>query len=560
MITKISIENFKGIGDRVTIPIRPITLLFGPNSAGKSTIMHAIHYAREILERHNLDVNGTVTGGDSVDLGGFCQLIHRHDLKNSVRLRFDFETEELWNLYNEGASAEEVTRHLRIDENLDSWASSLGETKQAAVELVVSWSHLLGKPFVSAYRLYLAGELFSEITASADGRSVVLETLKVDNPAITTVRGWGDPSSKQDYDGPTLEAMYPEPDASCLDLCLRDIRSQFTEIGDGPIPLLGMRDALPRAGWDLRTAFLDRDNLRENGGDEERALWRLAAAIMQELSDMITAPLELLRSWLRQLRYVGPIREVPPPDHTPPRYLDHSRWASGLAAWDMLASPGNSDLVQSVSDWLWNDDRLDTGYQVEAKRVREIESYLQERMLRMEWEEGEPSDLVKDIVDELESLPERQRVYLRDVEKGVDLPACSVGLGISQVVPVIVAVLDQRGHVVQLEQPCLHLHPTQQAAVGDLLIEGALRGSGKTLLVETHSEHMILRILRRIRQTNQGQPFNDIAVRPEHVIALYVEPRDGQTNTFEIAIGEDGEFLQPWPDKFFDQDYEERYG
>jgi hypothetical protein len=71
---------------------------------------------------------------------------------------------------------------------------------------------------------------------------------------------------------------------------------------------------------------------------------------------------------------------------------------------------------------------------------------------------------------------------------------------------------------------------------------------------------MILRILRRIRQSHQDQPFKGIAVGPEDVIALYVEPRDGQTSAFEIAIGEDGEFLQPWPDKFFDQDYEERYG
>ena len=42
MITRIAIENFKGIGDRVEIPIKPITLLFGPNSAGKSTLMYAI--------------------------------------------------------------------------------------------------------------------------------------------------------------------------------------------------------------------------------------------------------------------------------------------------------------------------------------------------------------------------------------------------------------------------------------------------------------------------------------------------------------------------------------
>ena len=60
-------------GDRqsvVTIPLKPITLLFGPNSAGKSTIFHAMHYAREVMERHNLDADKTQSGGDFVDILG----------------------------------------------------------------------------------------------------------------------------------------------------------------------------------------------------------------------------------------------------------------------------------------------------------------------------------------------------------------------------------------------------------------------------------------------------------------------------------------------------------
>ncbi len=91
MITRISIENFKGIGDRVVIPIRPITLLFGPNSAGKSTIMHAFHYAREILERHNLDADTTVAGGDAINSGGFREMVHRHERDRQITLRFDLD-------------------------------------------------------------------------------------------------------------------------------------------------------------------------------------------------------------------------------------------------------------------------------------------------------------------------------------------------------------------------------------------------------------------------------------------------------------------------------------
>lgn len=74
-LTRIEIENFKGIGSRQKIDLRPITLLFGPNSAGKSTILQALHYLREILERGNVDPDRTIAGG-LIDLGGFATLVH----------------------------------------------------------------------------------------------------------------------------------------------------------------------------------------------------------------------------------------------------------------------------------------------------------------------------------------------------------------------------------------------------------------------------------------------------------------------------------------------------
>src|SRR5262245_26130009 len=91
MLTSISLENFKGIRDRMTIPLSPITLLFGANSSGKSTIMQAIHYAREILERRNLNPDRTLAGGESVDLGGFLNLLHNHDPNKTISLRFDLD-------------------------------------------------------------------------------------------------------------------------------------------------------------------------------------------------------------------------------------------------------------------------------------------------------------------------------------------------------------------------------------------------------------------------------------------------------------------------------------
>ena len=62
LITAMEIENFKGIGRPMRVEFRPITLLFGNNSAGKSTVLHALCYAHEILSHGNVDVHQTDIG------------------------------------------------------------------------------------------------------------------------------------------------------------------------------------------------------------------------------------------------------------------------------------------------------------------------------------------------------------------------------------------------------------------------------------------------------------------------------------------------------------------
>ena len=98
-LKSVTIENFKCIGDAVTIPIRPITLLFGKNSSGKSTVIQALIYMNEVLKSTEvdskllpiglvdpkltggmLDPDRTGIGGDYIDLGSFYSLVHRHEL------------------------------------------------------------------------------------------------------------------------------------------------------------------------------------------------------------------------------------------------------------------------------------------------------------------------------------------------------------------------------------------------------------------------------------------------------------------------------------------------
>ena len=54
-ITSLTIGNFKGIANKATIQLAPITLLFGANSTGKSTVLHAMLYLYEVLVNRNFD-------------------------------------------------------------------------------------------------------------------------------------------------------------------------------------------------------------------------------------------------------------------------------------------------------------------------------------------------------------------------------------------------------------------------------------------------------------------------------------------------------------------------
>lgn len=127
-----------------------------------------------------------------------------------------------------------------------------------------------------------------------------------------------------------------------------------------------------------------------------------------------------------------------------------------------------------------------------------------------------------------------------------------VGIGVSQVLPVLVVAYASQGAILAMEQPEIHFHPALQAELGDVFIESALGGRGNTFILETHSEHLILRIRRRIRETTDGElPPGITPIRPEQVAVLYVLPERSGARVVEIPIRPDGEFAERWPQGFF---------
>lgn len=121
-----------------------------------------------------------------------------------------------------------------------------------------------------------------------------------------------------------------------------------------------------------------------------------------------------------------------------------------------------------------------------------------------------------------------------------------VGFGMSQVLPVIVALLSApRGSLVVLEHPEIHLHPRVQSDLADLLIDIANAGEIQ-ILVESHSEHLLARIQRRIAEANR----NGGGLTPEDVRLYFCELERGKSKLTPLEMQPSG-VITNWPPDFF---------
>jgi len=151
------------------------------------------------------------------------------------------------------------------------------------------------------------------------------------------------------------------------------------------------------------------------------------------------------------------------------------------------------------------------------------------------------------------------QLMLKD-ENGVESNLIDVGFGISQVLPIISEVcisslkkirhLDfQLNNIILVEQPELHLHPAAQARLADLFEMCVSANPNARFIIETHSEHLISKLQVLIAD-------EDCQLTRDMVQILYVgKDEDGCAVIEEMKIKDNGKFEKEWPSGFFDQGY-----
>lgn len=145
----------------------------------------------------------------------------------------------------------------------------------------------------------------------------------------------------------------------------------------------------------------------------------------------------------------------------------------------------------------------------------------------------------------------RKEIVPLGLNKPVSLRA--VGVGVDHAIPVIVRVLlSKPGETVVIEQPEIHLHPDAQLVMADFLISAAK--TGRRLIVETHSELFALRIRRRVAEAKGAE--KELLKQTVGFVFAVRDAKTAASRYENVEMTDDGGF-EVWPEGFFDQQGEE---
>lgn len=537
-INALRVGNFKAFSNTQYIPIRPLTLIYGGNSSGKSSILHSLLFAHHVIKNDGeLDVYRTEAGGNSVDLGGFGQYVHRRDRSSVVEWAVDINAQIL------------NTEILRQVEQF-----TVGVTLGLGIE---------NKGIkVRSFFLKADGQAIADMSARRDGL-LRLDRLNLQHPVVKLI----------------------------IDEIMEATASDTREDVEAFIN----KEVVPETVAKLAHLFP-----REIEIAEEKSSSKFDSTIVSSrLNQIIGEVVRAIENDLGRLRYLGPLRTYPPRHFAFSRQQDENWYSGGGYAWDLLLT--NSEVCQKVNHWLGSEDRMKTPYELIVRNLlsdRELTNRLDylisegyeklaqelivyfydgniyEKYQELEdlvWSDSStkfkelisqltdvntlPETWVKEMISEGESISD---LILIDKRTQTSVTHRDVGVGVSQVIPILVYCYGLSNGLVAIEQPEIHLHPKLQAELGDVFIESALGEQKNCFILETHSEHLLLRIMRRMRQTVSDElPEGVPPVKPEDVSLLFVNPDEDGSIVMEIPLSKKGELKKSWPGGFFEEGLEE---
>ncbi len=679
IIHHIGLKNFKGYQE-ASIPLAPITLFFGPNSAGKSTVFQVLYLLKQTLQFAPEDVpllftydrDGTGHNAGYVNLGSYEDVVFDHDTNlkigisiNGLEMTFSKEQGEVMvdqvilpeeysdSFFKQNTKETPILRgekghfvqakspfyksaYIRLHDHRDDvvWAINqerIVRTMNALEESLVHDNLFKELMFVmeEIHTTGLAGKNMEDFhlgegfdlrekwdeeklaTRRKEAQEYDREhTCAVDpfDPGVR-LRGALDPKFIQNMD---LRRSFDKWFKIISEIqATREYQDEFQKQQKSygkPIIDLFSHDFSAQELWELLEIQIDRlgvtfknfipdeyDNFVQRGDVTiEFLLQRLSVcgiwAFYNQLQLARSGSIELPNiSFHMSYSYCGEINARDKHGSIiMPLLLRGEGFEGECKTSDMNSLFGRKGIKQWVANNHLRDDLLEKFKPVGPVRLSPRRLYWSSKStvgnvgFMGEWvgdvllDEGCKAEVNKWLVrltgykvereDVGDILPGAYVLKVRDTrrkretadKKSEYVKITDVGFGISQVLPLVAQLVAAKNSVITIEQPESQIHPALQADFADLVIESMTK-NGNQVLVETHSEHIILRLLRRLRESAKN-PSKESAIKAEDVGVIYVSPSPNGSVVQKMEISDDGQILSPWPGGFFPERVKELFG
>ena len=567
-ITAIELENFQSIERRTRIDLKPITLLFGPNSAGKSSVFDALELLRVLLDPTEFNEE---RAADMVDRWA------RRKGEDPVRqtflaIEFPFEFKEVPEIWQDDSNWQGISQRSTDAE----FYLSPGDT--------VEYNELEGKIVRIELQLEVINRIESTVCRLSEFRCVLNE-----RPILTITKTH--PNELED----SIDVRENNLNDEChrwltiyndFDFVNNSLIRDFQNLKEGEIrDVVWMRnDSEERVqaavvSFSLSPRKLIYDTWIEQGGvdDSPQRICRNASDVIFYFGTL------LYKSMRGQPGIVLSDRRAPKPNEalaivdlgltgwwsrhsfspSSPASLLKSVSANLDEHYQGLAEIAHADLLlRTANDAFWGGPHAVENIEPVRNRALTLErvnhhlekNLFTEKLYKLSCAATlmVPIDLNEADAVGYYALaqPAAVRLFLQDGD-GQKVELQDVGSGIPFVLPILYAVALQG--FVKIQQPELHLHPALQSSIADVFVEELNRSGAGQFIIETHSEHILLRLLRRIRDTERGKFLSkDMKLTNKEIGIYYFDSQvTGGTIVTQQLVTPLGDFYTDWPRGFF---------
>lgn len=456
MLTNITLENFKAFQKLNNLKVKPVTILCGTNSCGKSSILQSILLMKQTLESKNPNQN-LLLNGRFTKLGYFEDIIYQKNKENEVKFVLNFN--------NENSETFEEDYPYK-------WFSN--------IEI--------------SFKKSLNGN--NKINESKNFKTSKI-SIDVNNFHDDNIEGVGNISliHKEDKN---------------YTISWNNVRLNEKYTGEENLKI------------DFSNLFQFKIDLSEFKG--LRKILKLETS--SGLENIFYLLSDILKEIYLKYTYIGPLRGEPEREYI---YRDEvvEIGNKGENAAFLYLSEQNKPVYNHC---FYNKGKDDFEILNQLSLKEALNKWFD--LMQMGSFDGE-------IINKIIYLSLNASKY--DTTK---VGIADVGFGVSQIFPILLEGLRMnKGNTLLLEQPEIHLHPNLQMQMADFFIALAL--SGKNVIAETHSDHIVNRLVRRIVEDETHDLKDKIGI-------YFIKPSENGSVYEEINIDET-KGITNWPVDFFDQ-------